>query len=56
MFSWFPIFFPLRESIQCNKLTQIYFDIKRKVDDNGVWYEWKINCDVILLNCFIRSF
>lgn len=56
MFSWFPIFFPLRKPIQCNQLMQIIFDIKRKVDKNGIWYEWKIDYNVIFFVYFFLIF
>lgn len=47
MFSWFPFFFPVRETIQCYQPIQIDLNISRKNDNEGVWYEWKTNYQVI---------
>lgn len=40
MYSWFPLFFPLREPllVPCGSLLKSY--IWRKTDTKSVWYEW----------------
>jgi len=39
--SWFPALFPLQKLIELGEnASSIAFNISRKVDDGGVWYEW----------------
>lgn len=40
MFSWFPIFFPLRTPLQVPKGATITLDFWRATDAKKVWYEW----------------
>ncbi|KAG0166963.1 Protein arginine N-methyltransferase 5 [Apophysomyces sp. BC1034] len=42
MFSWFPIFFPIRTPIQVPKGSVITVDIWRQTDRKKVWYEWTV--------------
>jgi len=46
MFSWFPIFFPLREPIQVKKDEQISLHFWRLVSKKSVWYEWAVSSPV----------
>lgn len=43
MFSWFPIFFPLREPIQVKKDEEISLHFWRLVSKKSVWYEWAVS-------------
>uniref|UniRef100_A0AC34GJ76 Uncharacterized protein n=1 Tax=Panagrolaimus sp. ES5 TaxID=591445 RepID=A0AC34GJ76_9BILA len=40
--SWLPCYIPLREGIHVKKESQVLFYFWRKVSDEGVWYEWKV--------------
>lgn len=40
MFSWFPIYFPIREPVVVNEDDVVDFTIWRKVDGYKMWYEW----------------
>ena len=40
MFSWFPLYVPLRVPIQCNEGDSIVVDMWRCTDAKKVWYEW----------------
>eukprot|EP00916_Digyalum_oweni_P011270 GHVL01018784.1.p1 GENE.GHVL01018784.1~~GHVL01018784.1.p1 ORF type:complete len:678 (-),score=65.29 GHVL01018784.1:1760-3793(-) len=40
MFSWFPIFFPLKWPVQVNKGDTIVCHVWRKTSPSAVWYEW----------------
>jgi len=40
MFSWFPIFFPLRQPIYVKAGETVTIHIWRKVSSSKVWYEW----------------
>ncbi|XP_028045588.1 protein arginine N-methyltransferase 5 isoform X2 [Monomorium pharaonis] len=40
MFSWFPIFFPLKEPIQLKAGDEIVVHFWRRYDSKKVWYEW----------------
>jgi len=42
MHSWFPSLFPLRELYRFSKETLVIFNLSRKIDNFGVWYEWFI--------------
>lgn len=46
MFSWFPIFFPLREPIQVKKDEEILLHFWRLVSKKSVWYEWAVSSPV----------
>ncbi|CAI4230322.1 unnamed protein product [Auanema sp. JU1783] len=43
MISWFPALLPLRKLHRVHAGDKIKFVITRKVDSEGVWYEWFIN-------------
>ncbi|CAM0135156.1 unnamed protein product [Umbelopsis sp. WA50703] len=43
MFSWFPIFFPLRTPIFVPQGASIDIDFWRLTDNKKVWYEWKVS-------------
>jgi protein arginine N-methyltransferase 5 len=47
MFSWFPLFFPLRTPIYVAEGEWIAFHIWRCVDERGakVWYEWCVETE-----------
>lgn len=40
MFSWFPIFFPIKEPIQLKAGDEIVVHFWRRCDSKKVWYEW----------------
>ncbi|KAG9406093.1 Protein arginine N-methyltransferase 5 [Aphanomyces cochlioides] len=42
MFSWFPIFFPLRTPLQVHQHDQIHVCFWRQVGGGKVWYEWAV--------------
>uniref|UniRef100_A0A914V938 Protein arginine N-methyltransferase n=1 Tax=Plectus sambesii TaxID=2011161 RepID=A0A914V938_9BILA len=41
LISWFPALFPLRDPVRLKKDDQLNVDISRRLDDGGVWYEWR---------------
>ncbi|XP_066592801.1 protein arginine N-methyltransferase 5 [Prorops nasuta] len=43
MFSWFPIFFPIREPVQLKEGDQIVVHFWRRCTPKNVWYEWCIS-------------
>ncbi|XP_017763861.1 PREDICTED: protein arginine N-methyltransferase 5 [Eufriesea mexicana] len=43
MFSWFPIFFPIREPVQLKAGDQIVVHFWRQCNSKNVWYEWCIS-------------
>ncbi|KAI9495723.1 PRMT5 arginine-N-methyltransferase-domain-containing protein [Zychaea mexicana] len=45
MFSWFPIFFPLRTPVQVPRGSTVTLDFWRATDAKKVWYEW--SADVV---------
>jgi protein arginine N-methyltransferase 5 len=40
--SWLPCYIPLREGIHVKNDSEVLFYFWRKVSDEGVWYEWKV--------------
>jgi len=42
MFSWFPIYFPIREPILIPKGSNVELHFWRRVDSHKVWYEWTL--------------
>jgi protein arginine N-methyltransferase 5 len=40
MFSWFPLYFPLKEPLLVPAGADVAFSIWRKVEKDKVWYEW----------------
>jgi len=45
MFSWFPIFFPLRTAVQVVAGSTIEVAFWRRVSTKKVWYEWSVTVD-----------
>ena len=43
MFSWFPIYFPLRVPLYVKEEEQICLDMWRVCTDTKVWYEWNVS-------------
>lgn len=43
MFSWFPIFFPIKEPVQLKAGDQIVVHFWRQCSTKNVWYEWCIS-------------
>lgn len=43
MFSWFPIFFPIRTPVQVPKESKVTIDFWRLTDEKKVWYEWTVS-------------
>ena len=46
MFSWFPMFFPVKHPLLVRKGEKIVVDFWRVVDDTKVWYEWGLSSPV----------
>ncbi|KAH9502616.1 Protein arginine N-methyltransferase 5 [Bulinus truncatus] len=44
MFSWFPIFFPIRIPIMLPADSTVTIDIWRRCTPKNVWYEWAFHC------------
>ena len=42
MFSWFPIYFPLKEPMTVRCGDRIGIDLWRRCGDRKVWYEWAV--------------
>ncbi|XP_071958231.1 protein arginine N-methyltransferase 5-like [Antedon mediterranea] len=47
MFSWFPIFFPIKEPIDVHKDCKLQVHFWRNVTTRNVWYEWCVTNPVI---------
>ncbi|CAB3402651.1 unnamed protein product [Caenorhabditis bovis] len=45
MISWFPAVIPLRELFRVDEGDKVHFNIERKVDEQGVWYEWFVQIE-----------
>ena len=43
MFSWFPIFFPLKDPVQVKKSDKLRLHFWRNVTKGHVWYEWALS-------------
>ncbi|KAG0086915.1 hypothetical protein BGZ93_003331 [Podila epicladia] len=46
MFSWFPIYFPVKTPLYVPAHSQIVLDFWRLTDTRKVWYEWRVSCKV----------
>ena len=46
MFSWFPLYFPLRTPITVSKGQRVEVHFWRKVSASKVWYEWCVTAPV----------
>ena len=46
MFSWFPMFFPIKTPVLLRKGDKIGLQFWRVVDDTKVWYEWALTAPV----------
>uniref|UniRef100_A0A0B7AFA1 Protein arginine N-methyltransferase n=1 Tax=Arion vulgaris TaxID=1028688 RepID=A0A0B7AFA1_9EUPU len=44
MFSWFPIFFPIKVPINLDRNSKVTIHIWRRVTSKNVWYEWAFHC------------
>ncbi|KAG0055926.1 hypothetical protein BGZ83_007049 [Gryganskiella cystojenkinii] len=44
MFSWFPIFFPVRTPVYIPPKATVVLDFWRLTDTRKVWYEWRVSC------------
>jgi len=42
MFSWFPIYFPIREPLFMSQGAKVELHFWRRVDKHKVWYEWSL--------------
>lgn len=42
MFSWFPIFFPIKTPLQVPAGAEVILDFWRKTDKKKIWYEWAV--------------
>lgn len=45
MFSWFPIYFPLRHPVHVAKNEELRVQFWRLVANHRVWYEWALSTD-----------
>ncbi|GAA5801491.1 PRMT5 arginine-N-methyltransferase-domain-containing protein [Helicostylum pulchrum] len=43
MFSWFPIYFPIRTPVQVPQGSKVTLDFWRLTDEKKVWYEWTVS-------------
>ncbi|KAF9169828.1 hypothetical protein BGX21_008741 [Mortierella sp. AD011] len=46
MFSWFPIYFPIKTPLYIPAGGQVVLDFWRLTDTRKVWYEWQVSCKV----------
>ncbi|KAF9304184.1 hypothetical protein BGZ74_002171 [Mortierella antarctica] len=46
MFSWFPIYFPVKTPLYVPAHSQVVLDFWRLTDTRKVWYEWRVSCKV----------
>ncbi|KAG0363712.1 hypothetical protein BG005_008082 [Podila minutissima] len=44
MFSWFPIYFPVKTPLYVPAHSQVVLDFWRLTDTRKVWYEWRVSC------------
>lgn len=58
MFSWFPIFFPLKEPVTCPSGCTIELQMWRRTSSHKVWYEWALTqpCSTSIHNPQGRSY
>jgi len=40
MFSWFPVYFPIKDPVYCKENSKVTIHFWRKVSRTKVWYEW----------------
>ena len=43
MFSWFPLFFPIRQPMYLPANSEVVLHLSRCVDEKKVWYEWSVS-------------
>ena len=62
MFSWFPLYFPLREPLLVPPKASINCSIWRRSDSERVWYEWCAEVtsnegaeEVVLSTCYVHN-
>ncbi|KAG0365182.1 hypothetical protein BGZ54_006784 [Gamsiella multidivaricata] len=46
MFSWFPIYFPIKTPLYVPAGAGVVLDFWRLTDTRKVWYEWRVSCQV----------
>jgi protein arginine N-methyltransferase 5 len=46
MFSWFPIYFPVKTPLYVPTGAKVVLDFWRLTDVRKVWYEWRVRCSV----------
>ncbi|KAF9179489.1 hypothetical protein BGZ50_006880 [Haplosporangium sp. Z 11] len=46
MFSWFPIYFPIKTPLYIPAQAKVVLDFWRLTDTRKVWYEWRASCFV----------
>ena len=58
MYSWFPIYFPLLDPVECDKGEKVTVHLWRKVSAECVWYEWCLSSPTMtkIHNPFHRSY
>eukprot|EP00922_Rhytidocystis_sp_ex-Travisia-forbesii_P064360 GHVS01095652.1.p1 GENE.GHVS01095652.1~~GHVS01095652.1.p1 ORF type:complete len:750 (-),score=75.08 GHVS01095652.1:1007-3163(-) len=58
MFSWFPLYFPLKEPVYVHRGDVVKCHIWRQDDAHKVWYEWCVSEPVptYVQNCFGKSY
>ncbi|KFM28183.1 Protein arginine N-methyltransferase 1.5 [Auxenochlorella protothecoides] len=47
MFSWFPIYFPIKEPFVVSQGSEIRVDMWRCDGNHKVWYEWSVSCGAL---------
>ena len=47
MYSWFPMYFPLMDPVECDRGDKVVVHLWRKVSPECVWYEWGISKPVM---------
>ncbi|KAG0235956.1 hypothetical protein BGW42_004411 [Actinomortierella wolfii] len=45
MFSWFPIYFPIKTPIYVPANSKVTIEFWRQTDARKVWYEWRVGCE-----------
>ena len=45
MFSWFPLYFPLRTPLYAERGENLRVSLWRQVSQTRVWYEWALESD-----------
>jgi len=48
MFSWFPIYFPLKNPLYFPDDSELEISMWRQTDDRKVWYEWMVEAFAVV--------